>query len=141
MTGPQSREIPAVGAVVFDPEGRLLLIQRGNPPAQGQWSLPGGRVEAGESGEEAVVRELREETGLVGVVERHVGSIRRPAPGGGTYVIEDFLVKVPDADYLVAGDDALAADWFSTDELEAVDTSAGLVEILQDWGLIARPAE
>jgi len=52
------REVPCVGAVVFDDDGRLLLIRRGNPPAQGQWSLPGGRVEPGEQAVVAVLREL-----------------------------------------------------------------------------------
>ena len=75
MTG--SEAIPCVGAVVFDDSGRLLLIRRANPPAQGTWSLPGGRVEPGESSEDAVVRELHEETGLSGILVREVGSARR----------------------------------------------------------------
>lgn len=136
MTPPERREIPCVGAVVFDDSGRILLIRRGNPPAQGQWSLPGGRVEPGESPEEAVLRELHEETGLAGVVERHVGAIRRDAPGGGVYVIDDYLLTVAADASPHAGDDALAAGWFRRDELEALDTSAGLVEVLTGWGLL-----
>ena len=53
-----------MGAVVGDGQGRLLLIRRGHPPGEGLWSLPGGRVETGESDAAAVARELREETGL-----------------------------------------------------------------------------
>lgn len=136
MVDREVREIPCVGAVVFDDAGRLLLIRRGNPPAQGQWSLPGGRVEAGERIEEAVVRELGEETGLVGDVQRHVGAIRRDAPGGGVYVIDDFLLTVADSTPLQAGDDALAAAWFTRRELDELDTSAGLVEVLTEWGLL-----
>lgn len=130
------REIPCVGAVVFDDAGRLLLIKRGNPPAQGQWSLPGGRVEPGERREDAVVRELGEETGLAGVVQRHVGAIRRDAPSGGVYVIDDFLLTVADSTPLRAGDDALAAAWFTRRELDELDTSAGLVEVLTEWGVL-----
>lgn len=132
----QVREIPCVGAVVFDGAGRLLLIRRGNPPAQGQWSLPGGRVEPGERTEDAVVRELLEETGLTGAVQRHVGAIRRDAPGGGVYVIDDYLLSVADTSVLRAGDDALAAAWFTQDDLGDLDTSAGLVEVLTEWGLL-----
>ena len=60
------RRIPCVGAIIKDPAGRLLLIKRGHAPQAGRWSLPGGRVEPGESDEQAVIREIREETGLRG---------------------------------------------------------------------------
>ena len=54
-----------MGALAYDADGRLLLIRRGNEPGRGLWSVPGGRVEPGESDAEAVVREMAEETGLV----------------------------------------------------------------------------
>src|ERR1700721_828235 len=57
-------EIPCVGAVIKDGQGRLLLIKRGHEPGAGLWSLPGGRIEAGETDAEALVREMLEETGL-----------------------------------------------------------------------------
>jgi isopenicillin N synthase-like dioxygenase/ADP-ribose pyrophosphatase YjhB (NUDIX family) len=129
--------IPCVGAIVRDAAGRLLLVRRANPPAQGLWSIPGGRVEPGETAELAVVRELVEETGLLGAVQREVGTVERAAPGGGTYVIRDFLLHVEDAGAPVAGDDAAEAAWFTPAELEALDTSPGLVEALEGWGLLA----
>jgi 8-oxo-dGTP diphosphatase len=129
-------DVPCVGAIVIDEGGMILLVRRANPPAQGLWSIPGGRVEPGESHEQAVLRELREETGLAGVIVREVGSVQRAAPSGDRYVIRDFLVVVQDASGLVAGDDAAAADWFALAELPALATSPGLVDALIDWGLI-----
>ena len=130
------REVPCVGAIVVDDASRLLLIRRGNPPAQGQWSLPGGRVEVGETHEAAVLRELREETGMVGSLGRHVGEVRRDAPDGSIYVIQDYLVTVDGSSTPVAGDDALDAAWFTVHELPALDTSPGLIDALSDWGVI-----
>jgi mutator protein MutT len=129
-------ERQAVGAIVFDDAGRLLLIRRANPPSQGLWSLPGGRVEPGESGEQAVVRELREETGLTGVVVDEVGTIRLSAPDGGVYFVRDYRVHVEDVSGLAAGDDADDAAWFNVDALRDVATSPGLVDTLVDWGVL-----
>lgn len=128
-------DIPCVGAICIDAEHRILLIQRGREPARGQWSLPGGRVEAGEDVLDAVVREVREETGLDVVVDREVGTVRRPAPSGGTYVIRDFIVT-PTVGELAAGDDALDARWVPLADLGDWDTSKGLVEALEAWGLL-----
>jgi 8-oxo-dGTP diphosphatase len=129
-------EIPCVGAVVFDESGRLLLIKRANPPAQGKWSLPGGRQEPDESPEDGVVREVREETGLEVHVDREVGTVQRRAPSGDTYVIRDFVCTTPKTDDVVAGDDAADARFFEIADLGGVDTSEGLLEALRDWSLI-----
>jgi ADP-ribose pyrophosphatase YjhB (NUDIX family) len=82
MSPVEPRRVPCVGALVYDDAGRILLVRRANPPAQGLWSVPGGRVEAGEDGPRAVVREVAEETGLVVVAGRLVGSVLRDAPDG-----------------------------------------------------------
>jgi 8-oxo-dGTP diphosphatase len=129
-------DIPCVGAVVFDESGRLLLIKRANPPAQGKWSLPGGRQEPDESPEDGVVREVREETGLEVHVEREVGTVQRRAPSGDTYVIRDFVCTAPKTDVVVAGDDAADARFFEIAALGGVDTSEGLLEALREWSLI-----
>src|ERR1700721_2907530 len=70
--------ILCVGAVVTDGHGRLLLIQRGHEPGKGLWSLPGGRVEPGETDAEGLVREMEEETGLTVEPGRLIGQVDRP---------------------------------------------------------------
>jgi 8-oxo-dGTP diphosphatase len=130
-------DIPCVGAVVFDSAGRLLLIKRANPPAQGLWSLPGGRLEANESAEDGVVREVAEETGLTVRVEREVGTVYRQAPTGDRYVIRDFLCSIAGDAAPQAADDAADADFFTVSSLSALATSEGLLEALVEWDLVA----
>jgi mutator protein MutT len=129
------RPIVAVGAVVVDHD-RLLLVRRGRSPAAGSWSVPGGRVEAGETLAEAVTRELREETGLEGVCGPMLGWVER-FDEDEHFVILDFEVTLVGDDQPVAGDDAAEAEWV---ELHAVAERAlvdGLAEFLHDHGIIA----
>jgi 8-oxo-dGTP diphosphatase len=133
-----SRRVPCVGAVVLDTEGRLLLVRRGHEPAKGRWSVPGGRVEAGESDAQATAREVLEETGLVVEVGDLVGSVERPAPGGATFAIRDYRCRlaagtVPAA--ARAGDDADAVGWFSPAEMRELELTADLLALLQEWGV------
>jgi len=128
--------IPCIGAIVFDEQGRLLLVQRANPPAQGKWSLPGGRLEPGETPETGVVREVREETGLDVTVIREVGTIQRDALLGDTYVIRDFLCALSTDATPVADDDASDAGFFTLTEVIELPTSEGLLEALREWDLI-----
>ena len=129
------------GIVVHaSPDGpRLLLVRRGQEPARGTWSVPGGRVEAGESDEAATAREVLEETSLRVDVGALVGSVERDAPGGGVYAIRDFACS-PAADADVAavrpGDDADEVGWFTPEEVRRLDCSPGLVEALTDWGVL-----
>lgn len=127
--------IACVGAIVLDDARRILLIKRGQAPALGMWSIPGGRVEPGESHEVAVVRELLEETGLVGAVVREVGTVYRDAPSGGTYEIRDFLLTVLAGD-LRAGTDADDAAWFTRADLDVLPCSPGLVDALAEWDVL-----
>jgi ADP-ribose pyrophosphatase YjhB (NUDIX family) len=127
--------VRCVGAIVHDAEGRLLLIRRGRPPAEGRWSLPGGRVEAGESDAQAVVRELAEETGLRVEPGSLVGQVERPGPGGVVYDIHDYAAIVTGGT-LAAGDDASDARWASLSELRSLPTTEGLLEVLAGWGVI-----
>ncbi|GIH77417.1 hypothetical protein Plo01_38460 [Planobispora longispora] len=116
----------------------MLLVRRGHPPAQGLWSVPGGRVEPGESDAEAVVREVREETGLTVAVGRLAGTVDRPGPGDVVYEIRDYLAEVTGGT-LAAGDDAADAGWFGPGELPRLPLAPGLLEALAGWALIAPP--
>jgi 8-oxo-dGTP diphosphatase len=133
VTSPPAPEV-CVGAVaVFD--DAILLIRRGRGPAHGTWSVPGGRVEAGETLAEAVVRELQEETGLSGVCESLIGWAERIGPGYH-YVILDFSVTiVSDADP-VAGDDAAEALWVPLSDVAGLTLAEGLAEFLHDHGIL-----
>ena len=130
--------IPCVGGVVHDERGRLLVVRRGHEPGRGRWSVPGGRVEPGESDEVAVLREVAEETGLQADVLGLVGSVRRPAPGGGTFEIRDYLLRprqVPAPDP-VPGDDADDARWVTRAELESLPLVDGLLDALSAWSML-----
>jgi ADP-ribose pyrophosphatase YjhB (NUDIX family) len=124
-----------VGGIAVDRSGRLLMIKRGRAPGAGLWSIPGGRVEAGESDAAALVREMREETGLAVSVGAPVGTVERPGPGGVTYEIHDYAVTA-EGGALVAGDDAADARWCAPDELRELPTAPGVIAALTGWGLL-----
>jgi len=124
--------IRCVGAVVHDAAGRLLLVRRANEPGRGQWSLPGGRVEPGESDASAVARELREETGLEVRVGSLIGSVQR-----GPYLIFDYVGEAVGGQ-LSAGDDATAATWVTMAELEELELVAQLADTLAEWDVLPR---
>jgi 8-oxo-dGTP diphosphatase len=124
-----NREYPespliGVGAVIVE-QNRVLLIRRGQPPLLGEWSLPGGVLECGETLREAVVREAREETGLavepgemLGVYERIIRDEEKRLRYH--YVLIDFLCRPIGGD-LKAGSDAADVRWFTRGELPALN--------------------
>jgi len=123
-----------VGAIVVD-DGRLLLVRRGHGPAAGDWSVPGGRVEPGETLAEAVVRELAEETGLEGVCGNLIGWVERIGDDYH-YVILDFAVTLLEGAEPVAGDDAAEAAWVPLDEVAEQRLVEGLAEFLHEHNVI-----
>ena len=132
MTG---RRIPCVGAIVRDDQGRLLLIQRGHDPEAGRWSLPGGRVEPGESDAQALAREMLEETGLVVTPGPLIGVVERPGTGDTVLDIRDYAATVTGGT-LAAGDDAADARWVAPGDLASFPLTTGLAGILRSWGVL-----
>jgi 8-oxo-dGTP diphosphatase len=139
------QRVPCVGAVVVH-ERRLLLVRRGREPGRGLWSVPGGRLEAGETTAEGCVREVLEETGLRVVPGRVVGTVERPGLHGATYVIDDLDCRVASGvdtgddglPALRAGDDADGATWASHDDLHVLPLVPLLRETLEEWGVLER---
>ncbi|MGI8810005.1 MAG: NUDIX hydrolase [Acidimicrobiales bacterium] len=130
-----SRPEVCVGAVTVDGE-RLLLVRRGHGPAAGEWSVPGGRVEKGETLAEAVLRELAEETGLEGMCDELIGWVERIGDDHH-FVILDFRVSVLDPAEPVAGSDAAEAAWVPLDEVADLNLVDGLAEFLHEHGILA----
>jgi 8-oxo-dGTP diphosphatase len=129
--------IPCVGAVIKDEKGRLLLIKRGHEPSAGLWSLPGGRVEPGETDAEALVREMREETGLLVEAGQLLGTVQRPARDGDVLDIRDYTAAVIGGT-LKPGDDAADARWVDVENLNSLAITDGLIEALTGWGVLSR---
>ena len=123
-----------VGAIAVDND-RLLLVRRGHGAAAGEWSVPGGRVERGETLAEAVVRELLEETGIEGVCNDLIGWVERIGDDEH-YVILDFRVDVLEPGEPVAGDDAAEAAWVPLHEVADLLLVEGLAEFLHENGIL-----
>lgn len=140
MTASNSRRYPArpilgVGALIFQ-QDEILLVERGREPLKGQWSLPGGAVETGERLEDAIAREVREETGLE-VIPVQVGlifeRIMRDADGNAEYhyVLVDYLCQICGG-ALCAGDDSNCARWFPINDLDQLSLTEGTLDVIRN---------
>ena len=129
-----TRRIPCVGAVIKDAAGRLLLIKRGHEPGAGLWTIPGGRIEPGETDEQAVAREILEETGLRVACGRLVGTAELPGLDGAVVDVRDYLATVTGGE-LAAGDDAADVRWVTAAELARLPLTNGLAEFLAAGGV------
>lgn len=106
--------------VATTPDGRVLLIERGWPPFEGAWALPGGHVDPGETSRAAAARELFEETGVrVDAADLlQLGVWDQPGRDPrGRYVTVAYLAVVPDTTTATAGDDARTARWWPWNDL------------------------
>jgi 8-oxo-dGTP diphosphatase len=137
-TGVDSRRYPvrpylAVSAAIFR-AGRVLIVRRGTPPLQGIYTLPGGGVEVGETLEEAIAREVREETGLA-IEPLALAGYREVIVRDAAGKIERHFVILPFAARYLAGEIALNAElaeakWLLPEELSGLKTTEGLAEII-----------
>lgn len=118
----------------------MLLVLRANEPGQGRWSLPGGRVEQGESDESALRREVTEETGLSVTIGPEVGRLIRPSTRA-IYQIIDYTCWVTDEE-LFPGDDAADAMWTDSATFTTLDENDSLTEqlaeLLAQWDCLPR---
>ncbi len=128
------RPLLGVGALIFR-SNRVLLVERGKEPLKGYWSLPGGLVETGERLEDAIRREVREETGLVvkpaylaEVFERIMHDTKGRVEYH--YVLADYVCKVVSGKP-VASDDASRVAWFRIDELGDLLLTEGTREVIE----------
>jgi ADP-ribose pyrophosphatase YjhB (NUDIX family) len=126
---------PKVGALAVVPrDGRLLMVRRGREPNRGLWGFPGGHVERGETGLEAAVRELREETGVRARADRYLGVLdvieRRDGAVAWHYVLLAVLCEWVEGEP-VAADDAEAAHWVAVGEMEALPTTPNVDRVVE----------
>lgn len=122
MIAPLPAPVPCVGVVCLRGDA-VLLIRRGTPPRQGEWSLPGGRIEPGERAVDAALRELREETGVEARITGLVDVVDGLFPEAGRhYVLIDYAAEWVSGEP-AAGDDAL----------EARFVALGQIGTLIDW--------
>lgn len=144
MTASPPRAPVAAAGVVCFKETSVLLVRRGSPPRQNEWSIPGGRIEWGERAADAALRELKEETGcdaelvgLIDVVDAVMRTRESPEPWGH-YVLIDYAARwlggAPRA-----GDDAAEARFFRLDEIEALGLWSETLRVIEAGRRLVSP--
>jgi len=135
-----ARPVVGVGAVIFDGE-HVLLVKRGHAPLEGEWSLPGGVVELGETLEAAVAREVLEETGLVvevGPLVEVLDRVQHASDGRVEYhyVLIDYLCR-PSGGGLASASDADAVEWVRLADLERYQVAGAAVGVIRKAAALA----
>jgi 8-oxo-dGTP diphosphatase len=142
-TSRSERPVAVVGVVCLDGAGHVLLIRRGTPPRLGEWSIPGGRIEWGETAMAAARRELLEETGIeaeiLGLVDVVDGLFTSRTSGETTrhYVMVDYVARATGGT-LQAGDDAADAAWFALDALEPLGLWVETTRVIAQAAIMAQ---
>ena len=113
------------------------MIKRGHEPGVGLWSIPGGRIEPGETDAEALVREILEETNLLVEPGHLLGRVQRAGLDGTVIDIRDYAATVVGGT-LCPGDDAADVRWVAAGELDSLEITEGLIEALTSWGVLGR---
>ena len=126
--------LPGVGAIIIR-RNSILLVQRGRNPLKGYWSLPGGLIETGEKIEDALRREVLEETGLVVRPKRLFEIFERIMPDQKGraeyhYILHDYLCIVKGGE-LKAGDDAGKVAWVKRTELKDLQLTEGTLQVIE----------
>jgi len=132
------RPVPAVAAIILR-DRQILMIRRGSEPGKGLWSIPGGCIELGESIQDALRREVLEETGVSIEVGEFAGVAEVVIRGGGSvrfhYIILDYFARIVSGE-IRAASDALECRWIPLSELTDYDVTESLIERLKALGLL-----
>jgi 8-oxo-dGTP diphosphatase len=132
---PQQKDLARLydgASIAVIKDRRVLLVRRARPPYARLWSLPGGKTEANETAQDAVRRELKEETGIEAEIEGVVDTLKIVPNEGGdsiTYRLTVFYGR-PTGGRLEAGGDAEAAEWVHLDNVEALPMTPGTADLI-----------
>lgn len=125
----QDKRVDCVGVICFR-DDEVLLIKRGKAPREGDWSLPGGRIERGETQEQAALRELKEETGVTADLGVKIATIEADFEAH-CYRLHDYIAAWTSGEP-IAGDDATDAAFFAVEEISALGMWAKTEQVIQE---------
>lgn len=138
MTDDKKHPTIGVGGIVFKGD-KLLLIQRGTPPKVGSWSIPGGRQEWGETTEETLVREVKEETGItmsvggfIDVIDYHIDQHPNHVPDGFHYTLLDYWGEWVAGDLVAEQGEIMDVRWVSLDDLSDYNLWSETIRIISE---------
>ncbi|WP_301271070.1 NUDIX hydrolase [Halomonas sp. Y3] len=131
------KTIPAACTVIQREDGAILMVKRLHPPEAGLWSVPGGKVDPGESLRDAAAREAFEETGLRVEVGQRLWTAQLARDDDIIYELHDFAAS-PIGGVLQAGDDAAKVRWVPADQISSMPLVAELLDHLRAAGLAPR---
>jgi ADP-ribose pyrophosphatase YjhB (NUDIX family) len=133
---PQPIKVSVVAGVVLSQQGKILLLQEKNPKVYGKWNLPAGRVDEGESIEQAAIREAQEEVGYLVELDQALPVVHEAAADS---VLHAFAARITGGELHIAEDEILAAKWLTPAEIRAMAaelrSAAYIIGALDNMGL------